>query len=1369
MSVIGSVIERTPGVTSQTPFPGSADPKTGFPAAAHRSQRQRKSAFRQNAEAARTPTRDAAIPIVQPTPMPSLEISKPGWEKGEPWRATMEEDNARRVANMTPQEREEELQALRAKAGDLSELKDVLQRARERRTQSESKRPTSPTVEEVSDEDNKPSSPPPLEPLSPSIKPVRNPPHRVASPPRPILSRRGSVAGSRTGTSTPSVRFADVTSKDVFTYPSAPTSPKRGVLAIEAPPVEGAEDLPKVMWKGKLASSEGETGKEDVPVHPLAQVISTRSPSPPNLKLSTSPPSSQPPNPTGGVSFPTLSPLDPFAPSPSVEQIRLTYFPNEPSGAPSREWLADLPEIPDTPTTSEYAATAETSEIEARFNLAGTPVPAEKARDVGVWEGLHHNARMGAGYTLGELLHLARSTAPMQRAMALDALARLVGRVGRGELGAWFSRGGGDVGKDQGRKGEEKMDVDQVGDEEPLNQSSTPPPNEGSTPVSKRTAPHSVIPASELRKRVIESATAALGERGAVGTRAVDCIYATLVVWDRDILDRAEGVEISLVPNGESSSAHILPSNYTSPGTEGEKSVVDELNLEVILENVSRQVGAGALPRSVLGRLLEVVVRLARHSRAYATAVLETGELVPGLMRVFVLGSGSGGPYPEEGEQPDALAIRLLGVLARSSRQNAHSLLGPADALLRFVAVLPPPDRSTDLLVATLDLYTILGRYGMYAHIATTAADFFTALSTHARTRRDAQLLKSWIRLRTVWVACATDPHGTTPAHEILWSQVEGWGWGEDALALCLDPNLKDMGVLEEMLNGLAVWVEGVSVNGVRAGETERSEAKEAIRADGRVVEIVKAAVERIGKALEGEVDAGVVCAALRLDLALLPPESEGAYSSPLDLPLEEIGQLAERLLVHPIWDRVYASSGANPYAYARLGDLTLVLGYYLLLARRIGVLERLDWLRLTFATLQRLQPGHAEVAARLIRDIGGVVVEQRSFNEISGHLQPSSWTALLPFLLHELQPDSELLVSPLWPSSISLPHCTTQVLPSLPALRGKSYGLPMPNDWTLLPLGHLLRSGTSPVFKSLPEGWDSDEVDVVRSVLALTSVQQTVISDSESLCTSGAEIVFGCMRVFMLEHGQPHDDSSSEIFRDPTVEHLMSNLLSSVSLGSTTRGHRSIEPSPLEAAAAAHLAGQPFYQFYTDLVGLYDAVSFAHPLFARILLAPLGVNYATDYRRLFWGDYGHILRTVRTELPDVPTGTLQEWLFPSETDGEMIGWYLKALMKGGVFGFLRFIVVHHLAMSLWPDLSENESKDVERTRMIIGAMVHQAGPALLSAVVLYEQSPDKIIVYPECYEGRGLDQEKRRKRLEWAVSLCGERVRARLDHVFGV
>ncbi len=44
------------------------------------------------------------------------------------------------------------------------------------------------------------------------------------------------------------------------------------------------------------------------------------------------------------------------------------------------------------------------------------------------------------------------------------------------------------------------------------------------------------------------------------------------------------------------------------------------------------------------------------------------------------------------------------------------------------------------------------------------------------------------------------------------------------------------------------------------------------------------------------------------------------------------------------------------------------------------------------------------------------------------------------------------------------------------------------------------------------------------------------------SLCRE--EAVFGCMKVFMLEHEQPQTDSSTEVFPDATVTRLMDTLL---------------------------------------------------------------------------------------------------------------------------------------------------------------------------------------------------------------------------------
>ncbi|KEP47718.1 cytoplasmic protein [Rhizoctonia solani 123E] len=1384
MSLIGSVVERTPNATgsatSMTPFPVSSDPKTGFPTVAHRSQRQRKSAFRQNMEAARPISRDAVIPVIQP--FSEVASPRPAAASETSWRSTMEAENARKVALMTSEQREEELRQLSSKFGDIAGLASVLRRAKDSKPKTGNKGTTSPTVEEVSDEDNRTA--PPLEVSS--LPPVRNPQHRVATPPRPVLSRRSSVSGiSRPGASTPGVRFAEVTSRDVFTYPSAPTSPKRTTLMIEAPPAEGSgEDIPKLQWKGKIPPAAkavpldhqsgspsgaipGNEIKKQESAHPLSQVVAlspSSTPSeikPTNLStdISSQIQKSEADTSTNGTAPPALKPIDTLA---TPEAIRQQYFPNEPQTNPNLEWMADLPEIPDTPITSEYAYIGGMNE-KARFNLAGTPIPHDIGKEMPSHDGLHHNSRSTAGYTLGELLHLARSTAPMQRAMALDALARLTARVGRRELGAWFPRAQDSSNRDQ---------TNSIHDE------------------NKR-----VVAAAELRKLVIDSATSALNERGAVGTRAIDCLYAALVVWDHEIA-LVDDVELGLrLVGSDRSNLHVMPSNYVTSATTAlhesgldEMNVVDKLVLDPILETAIRQFSARSLPRSVLGRLLEIIVRLSRQSKAHASSIIATKGLIAEIMRLFIL-SGSPYPDPSDSEQPDALAIRLLAILARSSRQNASSLLDPTDTLLRFVAVLPPDDVPPTLLIATLDLYSILGQYGMYAHIATTAADSFNALSEYVRKRRDAKLTKAWMRLRMVWTACAIDPHSTTPPHEILWSQVDGWSWGEDTIAWAQDSDVES-GILAEIWNALVVWLEGAAVNSVRGGSAEREQVIEALREgfqSGHPRSVLESAISRLDGSLSGDTainllqeqsvaDAALIYAALRLDLALLTSPSQSndvTPQSPLGLPLETLHQLANKIAVSSIWSAVYSGNTTSPYDYTRTTHLALCLTAFLLFVKRIGHIQGRPWLKLAFIALYRLNPACADIAARLVQEIGATIIKEPSLIHFSDHLKPANWSALLPFILHDLQPSPELIVGPRVPSNASISHVTTLSLPSRPNLGGKLYGLPVHSDWTMNPLNHLLHSGTSAVFKSLPNEWDSDEVDVVRATLALTCVRQKVLSDESTLRMTSSEVLFGCMRVFMLEHGQPHDDSSSEIFRDSQVEQMVSFLLSKVALRPDQLGTK-VMAAPLEIVANTHLSGQPFYQFYTDLVGLYDAISFAHPLFSRVLLPPLSMNYAKDYRRLLWGDYGHILRSIQTKLPEVPGDTLEEWLWPRDKDAEMIGWYVKALMKGGVQGFLRFIAVHHVATSIWPEFGSEDanswdmsSTDKERARMIIGAMAHQAGPALFAALMLYEQKKLDIIPYPVCYEGRGLDGERRRRRVEWAVSLCGERVRSRLDYVY--
>ena len=126
--LIGSVFERQPGPSA--PAPSVSQPigsKTGFPTAQHRS----KSVFTRNREARQQPSvpppRDSVPPVVQPTSR--TEEVRPEEELDtDDWRVRMSEENERRVAGMTEEEREQERREIEEKFG--KDIGEVLRRAR---------------------------------------------------------------------------------------------------------------------------------------------------------------------------------------------------------------------------------------------------------------------------------------------------------------------------------------------------------------------------------------------------------------------------------------------------------------------------------------------------------------------------------------------------------------------------------------------------------------------------------------------------------------------------------------------------------------------------------------------------------------------------------------------------------------------------------------------------------------------------------------------------------------------------------------------------------------------------------------------------------------------------------------------------------------------------------------------------------------------------------------------------------------------------------------------------------------------------------------------------------------------------------------
>nr|CDS20913.1 RNA polymerase II associated protein 1 [Echinococcus granulosus] len=96
-------------------------------------------------------------------------------------------------------------------------------------------------------------------------------------------------------------------------------------------------------------------------------------------------------------------------------------------------WMQDLPHIEKAPTKEVKTASISLSKpCDARFDLEGRVVPPDA--DIPTYLGLHHHGDEPerGGYTVGELFHLASSSQPIQRRLAVSSLAAALAASRRG-------------------------------------------------------------------------------------------------------------------------------------------------------------------------------------------------------------------------------------------------------------------------------------------------------------------------------------------------------------------------------------------------------------------------------------------------------------------------------------------------------------------------------------------------------------------------------------------------------------------------------------------------------------------------------------------------------------------------------------------------------------------------------------------------------------------------------------------------------------------------------------------------------------------------------------------------------------------------
>ncbi|KAF8799946.1 hypothetical protein BYT27DRAFT_7245870 [Phlegmacium glaucopus] len=196
-------------------------------------------------------------------------------------------------------------------------------------------------------------------------------------------------------------------------------------------------------------------------------------------------------------------------------------------------------------------------------------------------------------------------------------------------------------------------------------------------------------------------------------------------------------------------------------------------------------------------------------------------------------------------------------------------------------------------------------------------------------------------------------------------------------------------------------------------------------------------------------------------------------------------------------------------------------------------------------------------------------------------------------------------------------------------------------------------------------------ELEITRASLFLAKITQEALrrfSLTDFILTR-EEAEFGCMKIFMLEHGQPQNDSAEE-----------------TSLHSMMPSHSDIPCLPVCSFLRASM------------------------------------QYALDYRKHLWCDFNHVVKTMRVLPEQVLSSDIREYLYPIETDSQILGSYLSSLLQGKLQGFMRWL--------------NKAIVNEERASTLFKAVVIQGDVEVVREVVQYRQPrANELVLPPSCFD----------------------------------
>lgn len=212
-----------------------------------------------------------------------------------------------------------------------------------------------------------------------------------------------------------------------------------------------------------------------------------------------------------------------------------------------------------------------------------------------------------------------------------------------------------------------------------------------------------------------------------------------------------------------------------------------------------------------------------------------------------------------------------------------------------------------------------------------------------------------------------------------------------------------------------------------------------------------------------------------------------------------------------------------------------------------------------------------------------------------------------------------------------------------------------MPQDWPYMPLVDAYSNHKNKI------GWNEDDTIKITVVLSLElAMREVFYSLAPTVRFSRLVLVYLCDTVYL-------NDNVSFLLKRATFE-LISKYYKRFNFSSDLPGVSS------------------FNDVFTSICECFVANSYGDEGFAICLLVPIAQRHDVHYRKLLWSEHAGALRYLRLS-PEKLACPIEEYLYPLEQDVSLIESYLTALVRKTIrkewCPLMYMIAVHHSAMFL--------------------------------------------------------------------------------------